>query len=463
MGSLKYVGKKPPTANSDLVYQDYVTTVKGGDLTADQIDQAINSGLAGYANVSYVDTQDGLLATQAYVDAKDNLRLKLSQKGQPNGIAGLDARGKVSPTLINSPANQLWQRGPWSPANYGASTDFTTETTIFSCGVTDPGYPYRLIVWGEVDTRFDDELSSSQFYVRQGNASTGTIIAMGRGPNDTQDTAQFAGDDFERADANNLGPGWEQIYASYPDGTGGDNTSGGRLGISGGRADWPQAGRARTCHCRAINPLFQYTGTDRQRVFVQIGSNGDPEFAGQGKPFFRLYTRVADDWSSYVGIHNPSSGPAELVYRTPTSGGEQLLTTAPSAQPSNNELVVFTAGEYDLDIRRFRFYRAGNLILDYTDNAGVTAFGSTNRGWGMAQHPGQANLGQTKPPNFESIWVNDAIKNFSPAIIVPKDLNTLSPSTGPTTLYVRAFRNGAAGTGRYNNYKPKLHVMAVPA
>lgn len=463
MASLKYVGKKPPAANSDVVYQDYVSTVKGGDLSADQIDAAVNSGLAGYANITYVDTQDGLLATQAYVDTQDNLRLKLSQKGIANGIAPLDALGKVPVPLIQSPAQQRWLRGPWSPANYGASLDFTTEATIFTCGVTDPGYPYRLVVWGEVDCRTDYELDSALFSVRVGNATTGQIIAQAKGPNDTQDTVQAFGDDFERDDANNLGPGWEQIYNVFPDGSGGDNGSGGRLGVHNGRSHWPAAGQGRRCHVRAVNPLFQYTGTDRQRISTQIGNRGDPEFGSQGKPAIRFYARVADDWSSYVGVQNQNTGGGSLVYRTPTSGGEQTLTTFSSGTPANGELISFTAGEYDLDIRRFRFYRGGTLMMDYTDNAGVTLFGPSNRGWGYMQATAAANLGATEPPNFEYIYVNDAIRNYAPAILVPKDLDTMTVLNGASSLYITALRSGTTATAKYNNYKPKLHVMAIPA
>jgi hypothetical protein len=173
---------------------------------------------------------------------------------------------------------------------------------------------------------------------------------------------------------------------------------------------------------------------------------------------------VNADFTSYVAIHNTSPGSCSLVYRSPTSDGEQVLATAPSGQPSNNELIWLTAGEYDLDMRRFRYYRHGSNtpILDFTDNTGLTVYGPNNRGWGFMQAPAAANLGQTKPPDFESIWVNDMFRNYAPVIVVPQNLHSMPVQTGATTLYIRALNTGA-GISTVRNYRPKLHVMAYPA
>jgi hypothetical protein len=85
MGSLVYRGA-PLATDPDVSYRDYTSAKKSADLTTDQVDALINSGLAAYADKSYVDAQDAKNATRAYIDAQDNLRLKLANVGQPNGV-----------------------------------------------------------------------------------------------------------------------------------------------------------------------------------------------------------------------------------------------------------------------------------------------------------------------------------------------------------------------------------------
>ena len=152
MAGLQYVGKTVG-ANPDLVYKDYVGLVKNADLTIAEIDNVINTGLAGYATIGYVDTRDALNATKAYVDAGDALRLHAAQKTIANGVCPLDATGRVPPIRIDAPLTQKWVRGPWTPPAYHAApvSVATAETTLYTCPVTDPGYPYKLVVFGMLD------------------------------------------------------------------------------------------------------------------------------------------------------------------------------------------------------------------------------------------------------------------------------------------------------------------------
>ncbi|UTQ78017.1 hypothetical protein [Mycolicibacterium phage Kashi_SSH1] len=113
MGTLKYVGR-PVADDPDLAYRGYVSSVKAADLSTEAIDQTINNGLNTYASKVSVDDGDSLLATPQYVTDGDDTRLRLAQRGAPNGIAPLDAMGRIPASFIDAPTTQRWTRGPWA-------------------------------------------------------------------------------------------------------------------------------------------------------------------------------------------------------------------------------------------------------------------------------------------------------------------------------------------------------------
>ncbi|ACH62207.1 hypothetical protein MYRNA_240 [Mycobacterium phage Myrna] len=449
MAGLRYVGA-PVADDPDLVYQDYVRLLKDEDLTTEQIDAVIDSGLGSYATRSYVEQQDALLASSEYINAQDNLRVKLASKDVPNGVAALDATGKVSPNRINAPNSQRYLKGPWVPSAYmGAVDSIAAGTTLFTLPVADPGYPYRLLVFGEIDGHINTDTEHLGITVNVGSPS-GPVVALGRGAQDAQENA-LAGDDFNRANSSNIGAGWDYEYGS---GTG-------SLTISGNAAAWADGGAEwRTVTARRVDPNSAKTATNIQRVLATIDTAGETELSGQGKPYLRLFTRVNDAGTQYCAWEHTDTN-LRFVYNA-GAGEQQLGTTVASGNMGGGTQAIAFAGNPAGEARKFYFYKGTTLIHQVEDTAAVTAMGPNNRGWGFGMRATSRNFGQTTPPSLDSIYVTDALPNHAQISILPYNL-TGGALTGATTLYVQAGRSGTVALGSVRAYRPRLHVMAVPA
>lgn len=455
MSGLRYLG---PDVNTDpeVVYKDYVVGIKDADLSSAEIDAAIDAGLNSYALKTYVDTQDQLLATQNYIDTQDQLRVPLSAKDVSNGVAALDSTGKVLPARINMPLTQRYVRGPWTPAAYNSGTiNGTAEQTVYPCAVTDPGFPYKLVVFGIVDTH--GYLNETPVVtVRVGNASTGDIVASGVGAADSMESAML-GDDFERPDANTLGPQWEETYLG----------GAGRMTVNDGRAEWDGSGTAnRTGRYRNLGANSQYTASDFQKITANVEYRGETWDTGVGfnsPQNMRLYGRLNDNFTAYVGLEL-RWGDGRWFYANPATGGTEAwltdtFTTSVAAQAPN----AISVGTPD-NPRRFQFIRDGVVVNTFNDDSALTAMGSSFRGWGFGTSaPNRLEQRQSFPPTFNSLYVTDQLENFVQVHVVPRSLDTQTVRTGATTLYVRLSRLGTLGSVSATAYRPKLHVMAIPA
>ena len=458
MAGLRFVGPDV-TTDPEVVYKDYVTGIKAADMTSTQIDDAIDAGLNSYATRTYVDTQDGLLATQGYIDAQDALRVPLSAKDVNNGVSSLDASGRAPQARINVPSTQRYVRGPWTPAAYNASPiSGSSEQTVYPCTVTDPGFPYKLVVFGIADTHgYLGETPT--ITVRADDATNGSIVAYGVGASDSMETA-LSGDNFNRANTTEpqgLGPDWEM---QYTDGSGTIGGGAGWLGITNNRTDWHESGKnMRICRLRNLSANSKYSATDWQKVTANVVNRGGD--VGANGQWLRLYGRVNDTFTSYVGI--------ECTYRTQrwfyaNGGTETYLTDAFNATLTAGADTILGCGDAT-NPRRFTITTNGVLVNTYDDNVGVTAMGANNRGWGFGVRvTNQLEQTQTPPPSLDGIWMTDNAENFAPIHIspYPQYLSSGSARTGATTLYVRLSKLGS-GSVAASAYKPKLHVMCVPA
>lgn len=443
--ALRYVGADA-ALNNDVVHRDYVTVVKGEDLTTEEITAAITTGLSGYALKSYADTKDALLSTQAYVDAQDNLRIKLSSKGIANGVAPLDATGKIPPGFIDGPNTQTYFRGPWSPTSYNSDINATGETTLFSCGVTDPGHPYRLAVFGEVDAHTNRDDEYPQVVVRVATEASGEVIARGRGALDAAETFT-AGDTFDRANAANI-EGWTVTHVAGSDADG--------IGIQSNEAKLLSTGD-NTYSARRTDPSDAHTGTDYQRIVAVIGSDDGTNVA---EPHLRLISRFSDDEESYVAYEISGNGSTRLVY---SNGGAefQIGATSTITRPTTGVNMTMVAGVPGAS-RTFSLYRNATLVKTVEDVGAVTAMGNTNRGWGFQLRTAAGVFFTTeRPPTLNQITAGDGVSNYSPVIIIPEI--GMTPRTGATTLYVRGLRSGGSSTINFSSHRPRISVMAVPA
>lgn len=181
MSSLKYVG---PTAQSsrDLVNGSYVTNLLATNLSQATVNSLISTALSPYATRTYVDQQDALNANKTYVDNGDSTRLHLSQRNVPNGVAGLDATDRIDPARLPDISTQRFPSPYWSPAAYNATTVNTiTEGALYTCAIADPGYTYKLLIFGVAHTTIASDTGEYPVINVRLGSTTGPIIASGYG------------------------------------------------------------------------------------------------------------------------------------------------------------------------------------------------------------------------------------------------------------------------------------------
>ena len=185
ISALGYDGPDP--ASGDITNQKYVNTLAARNISQDQVNTLISEGLSLFATKTYVDNQDAQNATQAYIDQQDALRLGLNKVNANNGVPGLDSKGKVDKARVNIPSTQKYPMAYWSPTTYNAgNVTATVESTVYTMTVADPGFPYRLMVTGTVDTMISIDGEWPVVRVRE-DSSTGTIVAIGRGSPESYD------------------------------------------------------------------------------------------------------------------------------------------------------------------------------------------------------------------------------------------------------------------------------------
>lgn len=179
MQGLEYIGTAI-AAGPDLGYKSYVDSVASGGLSQTQVDNSIASQTSQYALKSYVDSQDATFATQSYVDQQDALRLKLTDRGVANGVSTMNSSSQVILTQLPD-SGQFMPRQIHTPTAYNGSTPLksssTTEVTLYTCPIGDPGYPYKIIAWGYCETMAAAS-TQGQISVRVGT-TVGTVISRG--------------------------------------------------------------------------------------------------------------------------------------------------------------------------------------------------------------------------------------------------------------------------------------------
>ena len=465
MATLQYRGAA--LANpTDLVYQDYMATLKSGDMSTAAIDSAINSGLAGFATTAYVDQQDGFNATKAYVDGTgganpnggDAARIHLTQQNIANGWAPLDANSRVSPVRINLPPTQRWFKGPWTPSAYLSSPISVSsgETTLYpAITVADPGYPYKLMVFGMIDGRSSVDAEYPIVNIR-GDTITGEIVAVGAGMADAADTGVPSQGDHFTGTASGLPAGdWSTLVTLG---------TGGQYNESGSGAVWADSGGSpRTIKYQRVNPADAQTQTDYQKIQFSIGTSGDATFGG-GDQYVVLTGRESSDGSSWAGLYI-GPGAAQFIYSVGGSTPAGIAGAGSFALGTGDGSVISLLLGTAANIRQLQCYRNNVLISSVTDTGSVTQLGAGFRGWGFIGHADQwgGGISQTTPPSITSLLIGDAVPSYGRLSIVPRSPGTMATRTGATTLYVRGTRSGTTSVATFSPFQPRLNIWVIPA
>lgn len=181
MGTLSYQGATQ-ASNNDVVTKGYVTSLSSLDLAESTVESLIATGLAPYVTQSYVNTQAALNATPAYIDTADAGLLHLNQINAVNGIAGLDAGGRMPTSVAALTSTQRYPAVMSYPSAYNslAVSATTTEMQLYTINVADPGYTYKLFLSGVLDGVAGTDGVGPIIHVRQGS-STGQLVGVGAG------------------------------------------------------------------------------------------------------------------------------------------------------------------------------------------------------------------------------------------------------------------------------------------
>ena len=186
MSSRRYVGRAADDPHS-ISYLSYDQSQSGQGLTQAQIDASVQSQLSGYATRAYVDQQDALKATSAYVSNGDTAKIKLAQRGAADGAAPLDSSGLVPVANLNAGAYG-WQ---WTYSGSGYNTGVVTvsSTATFSLLATitvnasafwNNGISCFPLIFGYWEARGISGTGRPLIEVRLGG-TTGTLVAKGMG------------------------------------------------------------------------------------------------------------------------------------------------------------------------------------------------------------------------------------------------------------------------------------------
>lgn len=446
-----YVGAYPSDPR-DLVDVQYITDqIAALNLSEPTVQSLIGSGLAAFANKSYVDAQDALNATKAYVDTGDATKLHVSQIGANNGIVGLNANGVIDLSRLNLSANQRWPSPFNSPSSYFSSaTAFTTEGTLYTASVADPGYIYKLLIFGVIDAKTSVDGEWPVLYVRVG-ATNGPIVAYGLGNAEHYSYSSLlswttAGTYSVVAQSTLMD------VAVCGAGGGGSSASGStffgsitpQIGARGAPGSWNAA---------TITPTLGQTLT----ITVGAGGPGGPSVA-----FGTETPGTAGGASSISG-----AGITTLT----AAGGARGNGFATGSQPPNalgpgNEIfdgITYPGGAGGV----WRSGPPGGALV--SDGSGTapggagTGGGGNNNGtqyWaygGGNGGDGGVFLAQRTPPG------SGDPDNAAQVTVMPLALDAQSALTGAQTLYIRMLRSGSTATVTANAFKPTLWICPIPA
>lgn len=464
MAELKLVGPLA-SADNDISTRGYVTQATSTDMSASEIDSRVTDLLTVYSTKAYADTQDALNATSAYVDAGDATRLKLIQKDAVSGVAALDSSGRANRNLINTASGQRYPKGLWTPGSYGSPVTATSgETALFSESISDPGYPYRLVVQGTLSGLSGIEGAAPVVVVRAGNATTGQIVARGVGS--TESYNYLGIDTFGRETSSGLGGDGYWIERAETGMNEGVGT--GYARCTGGVATWvPVAADANWLQ-------FQRGGNDAstiddyQEINLWMGSVPSALATTGTNGSVRLYGRMNSGGTHWVAFDTTAIR-TRLLYRNGGATVEVPGTgTNITASPTDQWTGRFgtTSGK-----RWFQLLQNSSTRINWQDTGNVTAMDGAHRGWGFGMGAGWDTFFgvayyQMPPGDVSQVTITDTVpggdtNSYCPVVLMPYQVANQTVMTGPTTLYYRLAASALVGAGY--NHTPNVSVLAVPA
>lgn len=465
-GELRIVGATP-SENLDMATREYVSSLQSEDMSTEAIDDAVSSALTGYATKEYVDEQDALNATKEYVDAGDESRLHIADRNAPDGVAGLDALGRIERSRINVTSTQKMAAGLWVPSSYGSNTTAltTAEVLLFSTVVTNPGHPYRLVVMGNFSGRSNTDGAAPVVRVRVGapdGHASGQIIAQGIGSTESYD---YLGIDHFSRTGGTLGSGWEESWTG---------SGSGHAETNGSAAVYKKDGyeNNRIGYFRRLGNDALTAGDYQQIEWVNDSDCDDGNdlvsFLGVSGRNLAL-GRMSEDMAHWTGFAIDAHK-ARFAYRV--AGGDPVFGDPVDCESEEGNRFTIRLGT-STSARHFQLLRDGVTVMTHHDSGAVTSMGATRRGWGFGFRAGNHEfLGfpteQAEPASLRSITISDStpgvdLKNYTSIPIMPVSMSTQSVRTGETVLYITISSTTGSAVNVGYDHSPSLSILALPA
>ncbi|AQT28234.1 minor tail protein [Mycobacterium phage Joselito] len=183
------------------------------------------------------------------------------------------------------------------------------------------------------------------------------------------------GDDFERENTADIGPGWDETYSV-------STATGGRYKIADGhQAALVPVGSATQSgmFVRSVGQSDARTETDFQKVTIVLGTQ-----VAQSNAIDRIYGRVSDDRTKYVfaELGQGNSFPTRVRMGYNIGAGEVITYTAElSAARSPGQIWSLLCGS-GANARVFGLSLGGSTIAGWSDTGNVTGMGAGFRRWG---------------------------------------------------------------------------------
>lgn len=442
----------PPTEPTSPATVDYVNSLATQSLTPDAVKQEIKSRfLSGsYAKTSDATSIINSTATDQAFARQNDLNTLLStkiaslssgQKSRANGPVALDSTGKIDASLISGVVStQRKAQMYWTPTTYTQRTT-TTEQTICTISVSSSFSRYKVFVTGSVSAKTSVDGEWPVINVRAGNATSGQIVAVGRGVGENYKGGALS---VYSTSVVTLGGGYLQPSVlsdakyTYPIPPWCDKIDVVMVGGGGGGVDSAIASG------NGGEPGSWYTATlTRGSSELPTGTLYLSGSIGQG--------------ASRIAAFSGSPGGTPTTCVTPNG----VLSAGGGGTGQHNSLPAYYAdGPGD------KSYGG----ITYLGGPGVTSSGAAGNAPGGAGAGGKfavtpINRGGDGADGaaFFYAYIQDD-NNYGQISVIPTPMGSQTVLTAPTTLYVNIVRSGSASyvTTDYLNPQAQVSAVAVP-
>lgn len=419
---VRYVGAMPApatvTGQDHIVTQGYLNAVLASNITQADVDTAIAAKLVPYATDDQVDERDRALASTKFIDEADKTRLAKADLNKPGYPLTLDTDGKIPVALTGiGGSRQRYPRTAWIPGAYNtAAVTSTSEATVFTLNIPDPGFAYKVLVTGSVHGSITADSGEFPKILVYRDSVSGPVVAFGYGVAEAYQSPQVGSQASRAWVSSSLRPTVKMWTGQW------SYTS-----------DWLTFGWA------AINSspyVTQLSGSNYVQVLADMTNvtlSAVVAYSGVDVPA--------------SGIGNPSSVKAEIQIFSSNSG---ILATSPAQTGAAGTCTATVVTNV----------KKGDLLTVKGRQSLYAPWGSLQPGDFGTWAPGESGTGNTL--TLTPAMAPGTATGEIPLIPAPLDGQSVIPAGTSTTLFVR-IRSSGGSAATATTYKPYLWATPIPA